>query len=416
MQSANANRGVDALAAAACSPLFARLLTALWILLPLVATQVPQKNAPLTTTDGLSRADLLVAATHGLDGITDSTAFWLLLAATLVALLARWLMPPPAAGDPAREILTYDPATTPAADIERALGTGVASSPLARLAAPRSRAIDGGRVIVCGQRGPGLGLLAVGALLLVGASVRAAHVDAPTVLEVPLVTGGAPLKIAGRRAEAGRLVNITGHFEAACEGDDQRVVCRLDALGQRGAVDLRRGSAADLGPYTVTWAASTSSPAAESLGLQWRLPDAAGQAAWYAFDVAHRRHAAAESLGVAVSTYATSRSGPVMIATHAPAKAGRGLVIAGPGLLPGAEPAIRARAPGGVRLLITRGDPTFATLAALLCLTLGGLLFFAVPSARVHVDEQGAVAVLTGVNRPWLRGRIADALGSEAGP
>ena len=64
-----------------------------WLALLLLATQLPQKHAPLTVADGLGRSDMHVVAALGLDRLAGSGLLWLVVAFTAVVWFARLLFP-----------------------------------------------------------------------------------------------------------------------------------------------------------------------------------------------------------------------------------------------------------------------------------------------------------------------------------
>ncbi len=390
----------------------AHLIAGCWLALPLLATQLPQRAAPLATADGLGRSDILAMAALGLDRLADSSLIWLLIAATIVLLVARRLFPPALVRHPGQG---GEAADSTAQRLARALasvdGDGGQRSPR-RIADDRGVRVELGAL----RWGRRLAALALAGLVSVLMWVQAQ--PAAEVLEIPLRQAGTSSTVAAWTADAGHLVPVDGARSVSCSRSDAGLGCTFNVNGQSQSVLLAAGSPARVDGHQVVWLANAADADQGSARLFWR-PDQRPEAlSWFAFDVSTDRMLKVDSLHANVTMLATRRSGPLVFGhRQADGKIGS-FVQAAPELLPNGAPAARLQSPARVRLLMAPALPP-PLLAVLVILALvGALLLFAVPGIELEVSAVDGRVAVRACNRPELLvavQAVAGADGASAG-
>lgn len=372
-----------------------------WACLVWAGSQFPQLRAPLLTADGLDPGAHAAMQALGLASIAGSTAFWLLAALTVGALLLRVV----AARD--KSIETQATAVSPegagslAVLVEQQLADALSRERLGTFARLRSSRHGDARAITAGHGRLGVALQAVGLLAWATAALLAAHSPTPVRLQVPITSTGTLASVPAWSAGPGRPVPARGYFEAACTRAADGIRCDIDAFGARGKVDLGTGRSAELGAWTVTWTHSRTALDSHSWNLRWLAGDEAASGRWYAFDARSGHHASVAKLGLSLMPLRTERSGP--IAMGAVRRGGTSAFLAaGPGLLPDGLPSLRVASGGHVQLLLTRAPGGLWFLLGALLLLAGAFLSAATPSVRALIHGDGRVAV-SGCNRDSLR-------------
>ncbi len=398
-------RAADAIIEAATSDWIGPLLAICWGALLLVGTQLPQRLAPLMTADGLTTVDLRALAAMGLTNVGDSLLLWLFAAVTIVVGLVHVMK---IAATPSVRHDNDAALAERVALVERTIAQKTTVLWLGKWATVSSHAtLDGWRINV-GHRALGLAVTVCGFALWAASIGYVCRAPEPVSLEVPVTTKRVRAPLLAKTPGPGRALPAQGHFEGACSRAQQGLVCEFEGLGERANVTLLSGQPAALGDWVATWTHSRTSPDGSSWNLQWRQPDAAGVHRWYSFDTTAQRHATVSSLGIAVTTIKTQRSGPIVIGSISAKGTGKSKAVlaAGPGLLPSGRAELRVASGGSVAILLSRPKPTLAMLIGLLLIVLGVFVTFAIPGVNIHVTKDG-VATSSWCNRTELALTVA---------
>lgn len=190
-------------------------------------SQWPQAVAPLATTDGLDRQDLLTLHTLGLDrwALSLPVAMWS-VAAVAVALLRLWFV-----GDTT--------ASPPASGLRRAA----------------------------------LHVAWAAALAVWTAWLWSAAAETPAVV-VDVAVASKPQPAQAWTADAGRLAPAVGTWLGACQQQRTQLACQIDGPQGPWRFAVTAGAASTEGPWQWTWLARTVDPAADHFSLD--LPASAG--------------------------------------------------------------------------------------------------------------------------------------------
>ncbi len=379
----------------AASHIGARLIAGCWLAMPLLASQLPQKGAPLTTPDGLGRSDLQAMDGLGLHQLADSSLLWLLIAATIVVFVARRLFPTAlvrhASGDGAA-------AGETAERLARALGGTDGASGARRI---RRISDDRGVRIELGAMRWGRRLVSVAAAGLVTALMWTAAEPPAELFEVPLRAPGTQSGVAAYVGEAGHLVAASGRRAAACNRRGGGLACDLTIDGRPQKLDLTAGSAVRVGRRQVTWLANALDPDQPDGRLHWR-PESTPDAPWYAFNVIADRMLKIDSLRARLTLLATNRAGPVVFGARGEGASAAIFVQAAPELLPKGVPAARMHTTARVRLLVGPDLPALVLILLLALAGIGAVLLFAVPGVELAVSAVDGTVAVQSCNRPEL--------------
>jgi hypothetical protein len=395
------------LRAIAVSPFALRLLTIAWLALLIVATQIPQRYAPLTTSDGLSRADLRFIETVGLDQLGDSMVLWLLVTLSIIVMVARWLF----ATAPGGHAVALESATS-----EQRLGrlheemkTWLQRHPM-RWAISLRRRRDGGiEKLELGAARWGRWLLAFAAVGFVLTWIGSSMGASPVLFEVRLANPDKPAVAHAQVAEAGRLVAARPGCSGSCQDKDKAISCQLDLWGDRGQVELTPTRTGRLGRWRVAWVGRAVDPHGVDARLHWRIPakstpgSANNSQRWYALDVVAGRTVDVPDLEARITSVRRDTAGWMFFGQRGRDKSVESFAMAAPTLLPAGVSAARYSAPAKARLLAT---PALSGLLLIIWTGLGliaALSMILLPTAEIAVDLDAGVVEVRSCNRLALR-------------
>ena len=403
------------LRAIAVSPFALRSLSIAWLALLLTATQIPQRFAPLTTSDGLSRANLRFIEAVGLDRLGDSTILWLLVTLSVIVFVARRLFVPPSSG-----VSETDASSVPeqkAEHLARELEVWSKRHTMRRMVALSRRRDGGTERIELGPGRWGRWLLLLAGLGLVWTWVGSSMAVSPLLLEVRLAKSKSPNTASALVAEAGRLVSARSGFSATCHPKGETISCQLDLQGERGQVELTPNRSAQWGRWHVAWVGRAVDPKGVDARLHWQLtskstPDkAANSQHWYAFDVAANRTVDVPDLNARVTAVRRDAAGWMFFGQRGRDKSLQSFVMAAPALLPTGVGAARYNTSDQVRLLVTSALPRWSLIVWSALGLLAALLMTLLPWVEIEVDLTTGAVEVHACNRPALQRLVSGSSG-----
>lgn len=368
-----------------------------WALLALIATQIPQADAPAAVADGLSRSDLLLLQNVGLDRLGASVLAWLAVALTLVVGLARALFPQDATQWTGVARAAIDPAQTVAQALSSALPG----------AQPRWRRSHRDAALTIGH--PAWGRLALS--LSGGAAIAyvllASQVALPVLLDVPLGAAGATAS--AWTAEGGALAPAPGHWEANCTRSPGGAECKVQGGGSPAQVHLSAGSSALVGPHRYTWIATGRAADMPSLTLRWQRDPK--PALPLTVQLTPGVPADSASLHLSLRPAVHADTGPLVMAASDRDGVTDARVLASPALVPKGR--LAATATGGEVLRIEVADPKpfWLLWLSLLLAGIGAVLAWALPAVHLTCAEGvGAAWTVHSCNRPAFLAALQQAI------
>lgn len=358
-----------------------------WLVLLLLATQIPQRHAPLTVADGLGRSDMAVLTALGLDRLAGSGLLWLVVALTAVVWIGRLLFVPAVArirGDADGHVHTAD-------RLEKGLRAASDPAPtIRRVADDRAIRIEFG-ALRWGRR-TAFAAAAL-ALVLFGWAVSE---PAPELLEVTLGAPGTPSPVAAWTVESGHLVPATPARTGRCDRAGEGLRCSLQLAGEPLEFSLQPGGVARSGRRLVAWTGSASDPDSAAGRLLWRANGGA-KGPWYALDATAGQALTVPALQARLALINSQRSGPLLFGQQRQGDAAMAFVQAAPELLPAGQATARLQTPPRVRLLLTSDLPPALLALAVVLALLAALLLFAVPGLELEVSaKDGSIAIGAG--------------------
>lgn len=351
-----------------------------WAGLLLIATQLPQADAPLVTADGLARPDVLALRSLGLDRIFGSVLAWLLAAATLYVAVVRGLFTDEVA------VWRAD-ATVPAQALSQALAEAIARNQSGRGLAVRTRAIAGGTRLEVGRPGWTAALLATGGLLLAAHLLVTARGELPVFVDVPIGSPAGPLK--AWVAEGGSLAPAPGRWAGACKAAGQALHCTLEVPGGRIDGDVLPGRLTRGDRHHLAWVSRTTAATSNQLQLDWYRPDPVS----LRLPVGEVRQAGA--LQARLQAVTSSGAGPIVLVSQGPAAERQLSIWTTPVLAPRSRPVATVHGAEIARFqVLAPASPPWLAGAGLLLLGLALLAGGRRPQVRLDVSGERVTHVV----------------------
>lgn len=348
----------------AVSPATLATLLLAWVVLLLVGTQLPQLDAPMPVTDGLSRGDLLALQAFGLHRLGASVPLLLLCAATAIVGVARLLFP-----TPLRRTNPGMPPLDRLVPVLQELGLH-----------PHLR----GQTVRIGAPTLGPLLLVAAGALAVAAWIAQAIAPLPVWLDVPL--GQPEATLPAWTVDAGSLAPAAGRWAGQCTQEKAGLRCELQIPGGRQTVRLQPGRTSQVAGRDVSWAANaTGLTNLADLRLRWLV-----QGRPWRLQLTTGEVGEAAELGARLQPFATRTAGPLVVVQRA-----SGLVVLTSPQVAGRQAQGRVatlQRPDVARLRFTTPTAAPWLLAiALLLGSIGAVLAWLRPALRLDREPGGLV-------------------------
>ena len=355
-----------------------------WALLAVMATQIPQADAPAAVADGLSRSDLLLLHSVGLDRIGASVLAWLAVALTVVVGIAHALFP--------QDALVWTGTAAAAIDPEHTVAQALALVlPRAR---PRWRRSEPAAELTIGFPRWGRAALGLSGAVVMAYVLVASQRSLPVLLDVPLGVAGAPAT--AWTAEAGAAVPASGHWEASCTRSAQGAHCTVQGAGSPARLNLSAGSSVVVGGHRYTWIATGRAADLPALTLGWQRDP--WPAAPLALQLSPGVPADVASLGLTLRWASHVDTGPLVMTVAQREGRAQARLLASPALLPKGR--LAATVTGGEVLRIEVADhpPLWLLWLGLVLGGLGAMLAWALPAVHLRCGQgwQSPLARLPG--------------------